>query len=942
MQAGPLPGNSRFHFPFWRADRPTVSLTVTGGTGTYANASAPSFDLSGTVSGGLTTGFTLTSFTGNAVITTSGTGGGGGTTTPTISTVKNNYGLVSPGLPNYGIAPSALFFIAGANLANTTTALLSSADPGLQTTVNNVTVNVTAGGTTKPCPLYYLSPTQIDAVLPGTTPTGPATITVNNNGVTSAAFNIVVVQSAFGILSYNGTLGAAYDANNALITATNAANPNQVIVLWGSGVGSDPTDDDRLYPQKQNNLTNIPMQAFVGGVSATLAYRGRSQFPGVDQVVLTIPGNVPTGCFVSLSIVSNNIVSNSVTIPIAASGKTCSDSNTGLTPDLFLNLANKTTVREGILTVSQSTTVTSQGTQTTGTVGGIFQSVTGFGTTSGSAQVSIGSCLVSAPDPNATAPNGTSTGLDAGSSIAVTGPGGSLNLAPLSAPGVNLAGFYAPPGGTAPASFIPATGGTYTFDNGTGGKDVQHFNATLTLPASFTWSNGVLLSSVNRSQGFSVSWTGGAAGSYVSITGRIFRHRQRPGGRSGLHLPRPRSRPAIHRSSFGAAVPSGRLGLALCRGLHESVAVHGAGPRLGVGDRLQRIVKVVDHLQLNRPGTAAVPTCLERKRTSASRYTGEEVRFPFRLGWNSTASYVGLLAASFSVALFISYFFGAQINNYVYDGMYNAYHPPPPAHPESVVLAIDERTLMDCGGIRGIRRPIARALTLLAPATPKAVAIDVILADHGAPKEDAALADALHATPNLVLSTELIDGGTAWEDPLPEFMTSRHQIGARLHGNGQGWPDPKHPDRSAQRSQLAAGTGAGSVSREPRSGPSARRARIHAIARRARQHTISGGECVHPHPGGLPCAPACHARTLLPSGPDGPQRLHEAPARRSVASRPIRREGSVRRSDGELGDARPSVYSVRLDARDRNQCGRLRDHGAADIPVPMSERCGRI
>jgi signal transduction histidine kinase len=136
---------------------------------------------------------------------------------------------------------------------------------------------------------------------------------------------------------------------------------------------------------------------------------------------------------------------------------------------------------------------------------------------------------------------------------------------------------------------------------------------------------------------------------------------------------------------------------------------------------------------------------------------------------------MGLLAASFGLALFVSYIFGPQINDYVYDSMFRAYRPPKPAQPESVVLAIDELTLMDCGGIRGIRRPIAQALRLLAPVKPKAVAVDVILADRGAAAEDAALAEAFHATPHLVLSTELIDGGAMWEDPRPEFAA-----GARL------------------------------------------------------------------------------------------------------------------------------------------------------------------
>jgi signal transduction histidine kinase len=165
------------------------------------------------------------------------------------------------------------------------------------------------------------------------------------------------------------------------------------------------------------------------------------------------------------------------------------------------------------------------------------------------------------------------------------------------------------------------------------------------------------------------------------------------------------------------------------------------------------------------------------------------VRFPFRVGWNSTASYVGLLAASFALALFTSYIFGPQINVYAYDSMFRAYRPPP-VRPETAVLAIDELTLMDCGGIRGIRRPIAQALRILGQAKPKAVAIDVILADKGNPLEDAALASALRSTPNLVLSTELIDGGRIWEDPRSEFAEN-----ARL-GHVSAVPDKDGVTRS--------------------------------------------------------------------------------------------------------------------------------------------------
>jgi signal transduction histidine kinase len=141
-----------------------------------------------------------------------------------------------------------------------------------------------------------------------------------------------------------------------------------------------------------------------------------------------------------------------------------------------------------------------------------------------------------------------------------------------------------------------------------------------------------------------------------------------------------------------------------------------------------------------------------------------------RLNWKSTASYAALLAAAFVAAVVGSWIFGAQLDNYAYDYMFRLYQPPP-WQPQSVLLAIDERTLSSIpGGIHAIRQPLAAALRLVAPASPKAVAVDVILAERSQdPAVDAALAQAFHATPNLVLSCELIDDGRQWEDPLAEF-----------------------------------------------------------------------------------------------------------------------------------------------------------------------------
>jgi signal transduction histidine kinase len=153
-----------------------------------------------------------------------------------------------------------------------------------------------------------------------------------------------------------------------------------------------------------------------------------------------------------------------------------------------------------------------------------------------------------------------------------------------------------------------------------------------------------------------------------------------------------------------------------------------------------------------------------------------------RLDWRSVA-YVALLSAAFAAGVAASWRYGARLDNYAYDYMFQAYQPRP-WRTESALLDIDERTLAAYGGMRGLRKSLAEALRLLQSASPKAVAVDVILADRSEdPAVDAALAEAFRSAPNLALSSELLADG--WEDPLPEFRRAAAAIG---HVHAQ--PDP--------------------------------------------------------------------------------------------------------------------------------------------------------
>jgi uncharacterized protein (TIGR03437 family) len=117
---------------------------------------------------------------------------------PSIGQFQNNYSYILPGMPNYGIAQGSIFDIFGSGLAAATSALQSVPLP---TVLGGTSVNITVNGATTHAILYFVSASQIAAILPSATPTGDGQITVTVSGQTSAPAAITVVQSAFGLLT---------------------------------------------------------------------------------------------------------------------------------------------------------------------------------------------------------------------------------------------------------------------------------------------------------------------------------------------------------------------------------------------------------------------------------------------------------------------------------------------------------------------------------------------------------------------------------------------------------------------------------------------------------------------------------------------------------------------------------------------------------------------
>ena len=468
---------------------------------------------------------------------------------PAITGVANNYSYTLPGVPGYGIAQGSIFDIFGANLAGTRTPLLNVP---LQTGVSGVNVTVTVNGVSNRAPLYFLSPQQIVAILPSATPAGDGTVTVTTSAG-SGSGPIHVVQSTFGILTLNGSSAgpaAAFDAGSNLLGFTNALNPGDYFVLWGTGAG--PVSGDETVLQTPANLDAVPFAVEVGGLSAPVVYHGRSQFPGLDQVVAMVPAGVTPGCWVSVVARSGGngeIVGNFATLPIASSGRTCSDAAMGLTTAQVQKLSAQPSFHIGILDLQKQ--VNTQfgipgAPNESDTATAAFLQLRSADFAAAAFGPSVGSCLVTgAAQPPYAWGQVPAAWLDAGPSLAVSGAAGSASLPQTGVGGYgtgafgsyllpagfpayqNAAGAYSGGLDTGPSAlFVPhAGGGEYTFANRTGGADIPAFQATIDFPTPLpSWPQGTALyqSAISLSRGLTLNWSGGDPNSFFLISGRTY------------------------------------------------------------------------------------------------------------------------------------------------------------------------------------------------------------------------------------------------------------------------------------------------------------------------------------------------------------------------------------------------------------------------------------
>lgn len=176
---------------------------------------------------------------------------------------------------------------------------------------------VSANGS--PLPLMYVSPSQINAQMLFST-FGPVNLQVHSNGGVSDVFVKQVDPAAPAIFGVRGPDSQRYAAvfreNNSLSTLSNPLRPNEVAVVYLTGLGGTSPISVAGTPASSTILAeaaNVP-QVTLGGVPLEIRYSGLTPgFVGLYQLNLFIPSFVPKGLQVPLTVTSG---ANSTTVNV--------------------------------------------------------------------------------------------------------------------------------------------------------------------------------------------------------------------------------------------------------------------------------------------------------------------------------------------------------------------------------------------------------------------------------------------------------------------------------------------------------------------------------------------------------------------------------------------------------------------------------------------------
>ncbi len=237
------------------------------------------------------------------------------------------------------LAPESLATAYGAQLA--TQSLSAAPGGGLNNNLGGTTVSVRDSlGAERPASLFYVSPGQVNFLLPGGTQAGPATITVRAGDGTTSTGTMTVSNVAPALFTANGN-GAGVVAGYALRVKSDGSQLYESIAQFDGGQYktkpinvSTPGDQvflvfylsgiRRATDTNGDGNVNEGVSVVVGGDSLTPVFAGAVPgAAGLEQINLALPGTLAGRGVVTLSVTSDGAPASNLTeLEIAAANGT--------------------------------------------------------------------------------------------------------------------------------------------------------------------------------------------------------------------------------------------------------------------------------------------------------------------------------------------------------------------------------------------------------------------------------------------------------------------------------------------------------------------------------------------------------------------------------------------------------------------------------------------
>lgn len=239
--------------------------------------------------------------------------------------VASQFVVQSAAAPNPALAPVSIASFYGSNLA-TTTQEAGIEPPPLS--LDGVTLTVTdSAGASRLAPLIYVSPSQINFVVPQGASTGTAGFKISNSSSVPISTTGTVQAVAPTLFSMSGDGKGVAAATAIRVQASNVQlqSPVPVFRCGASGCVSIPIDlgvDTPVYVtlygtgiRNRSSLSNVSV--IINGISAPVQYAGpQPSFEGLDQVNLALPLNLRGSGEVNIVLTVDGQTANVVTINV--------------------------------------------------------------------------------------------------------------------------------------------------------------------------------------------------------------------------------------------------------------------------------------------------------------------------------------------------------------------------------------------------------------------------------------------------------------------------------------------------------------------------------------------------------------------------------------------------------------------------------------------------